>query len=51
MKTMIYIIYKCLHKNNVKTLKKMNVESRDNIAKFYKDFTSSFFLSTKFNFD
>ena len=48
MKMIIYVAYRCLQ-NNEKILKKLNVKTRNNILKFYKDLASPSYFSIKFN--
>ena len=48
MKTIIYIIYRCLQ-NNEKTFEELKTKTRDDISKFYKNFISSLYLSVEFS--
>ena len=48
MKTIIYIVYRCLQ-NNEKIFEKSETEIRNDISKLYKNFASSSYLSIEFN--
>ena len=48
MKTIMYVIYRCLQ-NDEKTFKKSKTKIRNDISKLYKDLASSSYLSVEFN--
>ena len=45
---MMYIVYRCLQ-NDDEILEKSEIETRDNILKFYKNFTSFLYFSIEFS--
>ena len=50
MKTIMYVVYYCFQ-NDEKTFKKLKAKIWNDISKFYKDLTSSLYLSIEFNVD
>ena len=50
MKTIMYIIYRCLQ-NDEKTFEKLKAKIRNDILKLYKDLASSSYFSIEFNVD
>ena len=48
MKTIVYIIYRCLQ-NDEKTFEKLKTKIRNDISKLYKDFVSPSYFSVEFN--
>ena len=48
MKTIIYVVYRCLQ-NDEKTFEKSETKIRDDISKLYKNFVSSLYFSIEFS--
>ena len=48
MKTIVYVVYRCLQ-NDEKIFEKLKTEIRDDISKLYKNLASSLYLSVEFS--